>query len=487
MQSTATANWYPDPDDPSQLRYWDGSRWTEHRSPATSGVTAGAPPETGTSDPAQNSGSVPDQPGRARGGLFGGKKALEQEVEELRELVAGFGYAERTEMQRQIDELTARRDALTAEIAATQADLDEMRTVLVVAREEQMLQEVGVYDYHHVLENAVAYQLKLDSIRRRIKEVCKADGGAVTGATAWTVNGSASQGRKMVREFSKLLLRAYNNEADDLVARLRPYKLEASVDRLIKSRATITKLGATMSIQISEAYHELRAEELVLTADYLQKKEEEKEADRAEKERLREEAKAKREFEAEKARLLKEQQHYANALEKLRQGAGSAEQIAEAELQLAQIDEAIHGVEEREANIRAGYVYVISNIGSFGREVVKIGMTRRLEPLDRIRELGDASVPFRYDIHALVFSDDAVSLETHLHQTFADRRLNLVNQRREFFYATPAAVRDALLDANGALLEFVEEPEADEWFQSQNARRASSGSPEPNDEALATN
>lgn len=158
---------------------------------------------------------------------------------------------------------------------------------------------------------------------------------------------------------------------------------------------------------------------------------------------------------------------------------GTPEEVAGAEQKLAEIGEAIHGVEEREANIRAGYVYVISNPGSFGPDVVKIGMTRRLEPLDRIRELGDASVPFRYDVHALVFSDDAVSLETRLHQGLADRRLNLVNLRREFFRATPAEVRALLTAADGSVLEFVETAIAEEWHQSVNARKPADGSAPP--------
>ena len=118
-------------------------------------------------------------------------------------------------------------------------------------------------------------------------------------------------------------------------------------------------------------------------------------------------------------------------------------------------------------NIRAGYVYVISNVGAFGPNVVKIGMTRRLEPRDRIRELGDASVPFRYDVHALFFSDDAIALEGELHKAFADRRVNFVNERREFFFATPAEVRDLLAKKVGGLLEFTEAPEASEYFQSR--------------------
>src|SRR6202034_3984544 len=121
--------------------------------------------------------------------------------------------------------------------------------------------------------------------------------------------------------------------------------------------------------------------------------------------------------------------------------------------------------------IRAGYVYVISNVGAFGPRMVKIGMTRRLDPMDRIRELGDASVPFRYDVHALVFSDDAVGLETRLHHELADRRVNLVNLRREFFRVTPAEVRDTLLRHQGSIVQWIDEPEAAEWRQSETTRR----------------
>jgi hypothetical protein len=134
---------------------------------------------------------------------------------------------------------------------------------------------------------------------------------------------------------------------------------------------------------------------------------------------------------------------------------------------VAEIERALEGVQARAANIRAGYVYVISNRGAFGERMVKIGLTRRLDPRDRIYELGDASVPFRYDVHALVFSDDAVGLEARLHQALAAVRVNLVNPRREFFYATPGEVRAHLAQHAGHLLDFVEEPEAAEWRQSE--------------------
>jgi hypothetical protein len=131
------------------------------------------------------------------------------------------------------------------------------------------------------------------------------------------------------------------------------------------------------------------------------------------------------------------------------------------------VDQAIADNDYRAANIRAGYVYVISNEGAFGKNMVKIGLTRRLEPLDRVRELGDASVPFPFDVHALYFSEDAVTLETELHHAFAEKRVNQVNERREFFFATPHEVRLVLADKVGNLLEFTEEPEATQFRQSR--------------------
>lgn len=229
-----------------------------------------------------------------------------------------------------------------------------------------------------------------------------------------------------------------------------------------------------MRIRIAPDYHALRLEELALTADYLAKVQEEKEAARAERERLREEEKARQEYRREQERLDKEYRHYENAIRALREK-GHHEAAAELESKLTEIEAALEGLRRREANIRAGYVYVISNIGAFGERMVKIGVTRRLEPMDRVHELGDASVPFRFDVHALFFSDDAVGIENRLHTLLADRRVNRVNLRREFFYATPEEVRALLAQCAGNLINYVDEPEAPEYRQSlgANARLAS--------------
>ncbi|MBI5161246.1 MAG: DUF4041 domain-containing protein [Micrococcales bacterium] len=410
------AGWYPDPHDASAVRWWDGQTWTGHVRP---GVMPPAPP------PAQPPAPPPPPSGSAA--------ALEERV------------------------------------AALRAELDALRQQVVETSDAIILQEVGIYDYSHPLDSSAEYEDLLGDIEKAMKE-CVKTGGAVTSTKKWVINGSEKEGARMVADFGKLILRAYNNEADNVVRTLKPYTLEAAIGRLDKLRAIIAKLGASMKLGVTDAYHDLRVRELKLTADFAAKLAEEREREREERAKLKEEEAAKREFEREQQRLEKEKAQYEAALAALR-AKGDPAAVAKAEEKLVEIQQAIDGVVRRAANIRAGHVYVISNIGSFGEQVVKIGMTRRLEPMDRVRELGDASVPFRFDLHALFFSEDAVGIETELHKEFADRRVNLVNAHREFFYATPAEVKAALKRLRGDLLTFFDAPEALEWHQSEKQRR----------------
>lgn len=460
MSSQYPANWYIDPRDQSLLRYWDGVQWTGYTAPNPNAVQVS---QTASGE------AIPEIPGREKGGLFSSKRSVESERDELRRIVDSFGFAERDALKRQIDGLYAEAAAAQQNLSELHRRLWELEARVVKTREEEILQEIGLYNYRHKLEDSTSYETRIDALRDRIKDMCKKDGGAVTGAAQWQVNGSTAQGKKMVSDLSKLLLRAYNGEADELVNKMKPYKLESAVSQLTKARAAISKLGSVMSIDVTDSYHQLRIEELELTADYLARREEEKELERAERERLKEEEKARREFEAAKAQLLKEQAHYTAALEKIRT-TGTPDEVAAAEAKLDNIAGAISGIDQRAANVRAGYVYVISNVGAFGGGVVKVGMTRRLDPLDRVKELGDASVPFQFDVHAIVFSDDAVTLEAQIHQALASQRVNLVNTRREFFYATASQVRDLISGFGGSVLEFAEEAEASEWHQSENAR-----------------
>jgi Membrane-bound metallopeptidase len=408
--------------------------------------------------------------------LFGARKKaaeLASRLAEAERALAELGALDVVELEKKKAALAAETEEMTAELEARRAQLEDQIKVLearvVKTEETEILQEIGIYEYRHPLDESVTYKERLKDLKAQIRSMAKRDGGAIVAATDWEVNGSKAQGRKMVRETSKLLLRAYNAEADNLVRGMKPYKLDASIDRLNKSVLAIAKLGQTMNIHISAPYHELRILELEMTADFINKKAEEKEREREEKARLREEKKAQQEMERERKRLEKEREHYLNALAKL-EANGDLEGADRLRSELSNIDRAIDDVDYRAANVRAGYVYVISNVGAFGENIVKIGMTRRLEPMDRVRELGDASVPFKFDVHALFFSDDAVGVERELHEKLESKRVNRVNLRREFFYATPSEVKELLVDIAGEILEFEEEPEAVEFRQSQSSQ-----------------
>ena len=391
--------------------------------------------------------STSEAPDNHAPGLNEEIEAKRGELAELEDLIA--------ERRRQLDRVQAELDQ------ATESDLTGR---LVELNDAVVLQEVGIYEYHHPLENAEQYRDALDDLQERLKDVVR-EGKAVLASDMFSYNNSLAMGRKMTSDFSKLMLRAYNSEADSSVRSLRAGNVATARRRLEASVSTIARLGNMMEMRIAPEYHELRLQEVELTADYLMKVQEEREAAREERERLREERKAEQELQRERERLDKERAHYANALEALKDQ-GSEAEYGDLVQRLADIDAAIEQNDFRAANIRAGYVYVISNVGAFGQHVVKIGMTRRLDPMDRVRELGDASVPFPFDVHAIYFSEDALTLENELHTAFAGRRLNQVNLRREFFFATPHEVRELLAVKVGNLLEFVEDPEATQYFQS---------------------
>ncbi len=347
----------------------------------------------------------------------------------------------------------ARIALLEGELRALRLQLEALASEeTVVLNDERVLQEVGIYRYHHPLETAAAYRDRLTDLSERIATLVKSDRG-IQKSEMFTYDGSLAKGRKMTSDLGRLMLRAYNAEADNSIRTLRVGNAVTAKKRLEASRTAIARLGRMMEMSITDEFHALRLEEIELTADFLMKKQEEKEEAREERARLREERKVAMELAAERERLDKERSHIVNAIQKLQATGGND---AELEFRLAELDAAIAENDYRAANIRAGYVYVISNRGAFGGSVIKIGLTRRLEPLDRVNELGGASVPFRFDVHALFFSEDAV----------ADRRLNCVNTRKEFFFATPAEVREVLEAKVGNLLEFAERVEATEFLQS---------------------
>lgn len=406
------------------------------------------------------------------GALEETKAVLRDEIAESRRRLADETAATRRELA---DEAASTRRRLADEDAAARRQLlevgthiqkarterDSIQRALIDLRETAELQDAGLFDFEHPAEASVSLASRLEGLRSEIKSAVRA-GRATQATTSFVFNGSEAKGRKFVGDMSKLMLRAYNAEAENCVKSVRAGNLAAAQKRLSGVVTQVERLGTMVSLRIDAGYHRLRLQELELASRHLQALQREKELERERREELREQKKAERELAAEKARLEKERTHYANVIQTLQEKGD----IEGAQRMIEKLDDVVHAIDNvdyRAANVRAGYVYVISNVGSFGPDVVKIGLTRRLDPMDRVNELGDASVPFRFDVHALFFAEDAVAIETMLHRHFEARRINKVNMRREYFKATPEEVRDALREHSVEVLEFKIEPEAAEY------------------------
>lgn len=377
-----------------------------------------------------------------------------------------------SDLKAEISSKQERLDGIISKLSEAEKKLSDLNSQIIETSDEILYQSVGIYTPHYDFMKADEYKAKLLEIRTRQKDMVKAK-TAVTGTNNWTVDGNAAKGKKMISDTQKLLLRAFNAECDDIVEHVKFGNVEASEKKITASRDAISKLGTIMSISITPQYYRLKIEELYLAYEYQQKKQEEKEAAKEARARMREEAKLAKEIEEARKKLEKEQTHYMNALKKLTSQLESAsegadrqallEKKAEVEQRLSKIDKDFQEVDYREANQKAGYVYIISNIGAFGENVYKIGMTRRLDPMERVDELGDASVPFDFDVHAMIFSENAPALEAALHNAFSDRKLNFINQRREFFNVSLDEIK-AVVKANyDKTVEFVEVAPAEQY------------------------
>lgn len=230
------------------------------------------------------------------------RATAELEAARQREEISAQAAKATADIDRQVSEANLRRISATQDAASAEARLADLKRGIAATDDVAMLQELGIYAYRHPLADAVSYKSRLADLTDSIKTAAR-KGDAVKGATNWTVNGSVQQGRRMVADFSKLMLRAYNAEADYAVRSMRPHRLPSLIDRLDKSRETIARLGKTMDIRITDSYHRLRVRELELTADFLAKQDEEKERRREMREAQREEEKLQREIERERARL----------------------------------------------------------------------------------------------------------------------------------------------------------------------------------------
>jgi hypothetical protein len=403
------------------------------------------------------------------------KKSLKEKEASLVELQERFApvldiEAEVSEREQEKKRLETQIEEVRASYRDKRQLLDSLLKEVAIYDEQIESAELGFYKPHFSFDTPERYKEELQAVRSQQKELVS-KGGGIYCRTEWTVEGSRAKGKALAKKAVKITARAFNNECDAAIASVSWNNIQRMEQRIQKAFESINKLNETNQVVIDNGYLRLKLQELQLAYEYAEKKQAVKEEQAEIRRQMREEAK----LEQEKERALKDEEKFAKMLAKAREQANQAagDKLAALNDQIAKLDEELrlaHEKSERALSMaqqtKSGHVYVISNIGSFGKDVYKIGMTRRLEPLDRVKELGDASVPFIFDVHAMIYCDDAPALESTLHRVFDERRLNLVNTRKEFFHVTLDEIRaEALKLAPEA--EFVVTAEARDYRESQ--------------------
>ena len=287
---------------------------------------------------------------------------------------------------------------------------------------------------------------------------------------------TAHNDKKVVNNNIKQILRCFSTECDNHLCNLSVKNVGSAKMHIQRSYETLNKIFETDGVRLTDQILRIKLDEATLVFGYEQKKEQEREQQKAIKEQMIEEEKVRREIERAKAQIDKDEKHLNGEISKLMaymnkstdsvQNQLYVDKIKELEAKLNSLESDKKNVLDREQNARAGFVYIISNIGSFGENIYKIGMTRRLEPMDRIKELSSASVPFEFDVHAMIFSDDAPKLETVLHQTFDEYKVNKVNDRKEFYKVPLKDIEDVVKKNHNATVEFTLLAQAKEYRES---------------------
>jgi hypothetical protein len=403
----------------------------------------------------------------------------QKEAAQLRSSVKAEMEQLRSDTMAELTKLKAEKSSLSEEYGAARALYNRLRQQLALIEENVEDISVGLYKPHFDFDSSAKYQEVLSEIRERQKTLVR-QGQATVCGTSWQVHGDAKAGERMTKQYLKLMLRAFNAECDAAVAKVTWNNVLKMEERIKAAHSALNEFGQVMQMSITPEYLDAKLDELRLEFETDQKKQEEKEEQRRIREQMREEERALREAERARKEAEEEEARNLKALEKARTELAQArgEALEQLQLKIQHLDAALHKSQELKEKAtsmaqltRSGHVYVISNVGSFGENVYKIGMTRRLDPMDRIWELGDASVPFDFDVHALIYCEDAPSVEGAFQTSFRDKAVNLVNQRKEFFAVSLEEI-EAVARERNVKVELTKLAEAREYRETCAMRRA---------------
>jgi hypothetical protein len=409
---------------------------------------------------------------------------IDSQTKDLQELRANAGSITK---QLEIDsgklrDISAKIEDGQGALTKKESDLQEVMSKIDLYSRVDEFVEYGHFenpDYLYETSERFAAEIKL--MRDRQKELIK-DSSAFVQEGEVSLTGDKKIDKKIIDGQMKMIMRTFNIEADQLIGKVSPSNMDRTLGRIEKLANDLEKLVASLRCGISIEYVTSKYEECGIQYQYTLKKRDEQEEQKLIREQMREEARAEKDYRDALAAAEKEERMYEGLLEKAREELTKVNdeeraialiKIAELESQLAEAQAKEERAKSLAQQTRRGHVYVISNVGSFGENVYKIGMTRRLDPMDRVKELGDASVPFSFDVHAIIFTDDAPALETALHREFSHFRVNAVNVRKEFFRVNLGKIRDAVDRLGDDEVEFRTTIAAEEYYETLRLRERS--------------
>tara|TARA_R110001583_G_scaffold171175_1_gene324716 strand:- start:331 stop:1728 length:1398 start_codon:yes stop_codon:yes gene_type:complete len=411
-------------------------------------------------------------------------KNKEQEIEKLNLEKAHLIELENNEDQLKNSEIKLKKNISKIENTISKLNKEkeelinnllDIKTDLSIYQPIYDLANVGFFEEpEYLFETSDRFKEEIKAIREEQKSLIR-NNNAISFPISIAMTDNKVYVKRVLSGQAKLMLKAFNNECDNLMSLVKPSNYAKILERINRTATDLEKASVALKCRFEIEYIKLKFKECEFQYQYKLIKEEEQIEQNLIREQIREEQKAIKEYQRAIEKAENEEHIYRLALEKARLELTKANdsekielntKISVLEMQLKEAEESGIRAKSMAEQTRKGHVYIISNIGSFGNNIYKIGLTRRLEPLDRVKELGSASVPFPFDVHAMIYSEDAPTLETQLHREFYIKRVNKINRRKEFFDVDLFEIKEKVIEITGNEQSFKMTALAENYYES---------------------
>lgn len=380
------------------------------------------------------------------------------------------------QLKKSVENLDRENKRLVFEVSKSK----ESKKELAIYKQEADLIEFGFFEEpNYLFETSERYRAEIKVIRDKQKEMIK-NKTAVDIPKDIAVIEDDKIAKQILEKQAKLMLKAFNIECDNLIGMVKSSNFSLILEKIEKLAKDIEELSISYSCGFSNDYVRLKFEECELQYQFKLRYQKEQEEQQAIREQIKEEQQAIRDYQKAILKAQRDEEIYQEALERARKELEiSTEEekekllrkIENLQLKLKEAEESSQRAKSMAEQTKCGHVYIISNIGSFGENVYKIGLTRRLDPMERVNELSNASVPFPFEVHAVIYSENAPELEKQLHNAFKNQRVNLVNQRKEFFNVDLMEIKEVTESITNNNIDFKLTAVAEDYYESLKLRK----------------